>query len=50
MKWYVLYTKPMNEGPVAFRLQLIGIEVLNPKLKSKRYKYNKVIGCFLTKM
>ncbi|MDH5768755.1 MAG: hypothetical protein OEZ31_07350, partial [Nitrospirota bacterium] len=42
MKWYALYTKPRNEDSVAARLQDIGIEVLNPKLKSKKYQRNKI--------
>ncbi len=44
MNWYALYTKPKREDTVAFRLRDIGIEVLNPKLKSRRYKQSKVIG------
>lgn len=43
MNWYVLYTKPRKEDAVAVRLQDAGIEVLNPKLKSKRYKQRKFI-------
>lgn len=42
MNWYALYTKPRSEDLVASRLQDIGIEILNPKLKSKKYKGNKV--------
>ena len=41
--WHAIYTKPGKEDLVAFRLQGIGIEVLNPKLKSKKYKRNKFI-------
>ncbi len=43
MSWYAIYTKPGKEDSVTFRLQGIGIEILNPKLKSKRYKRNKLI-------
>ena len=43
MKWYAIYTKPRHENPVTSRLRDIGIEVLNPQLKSKRYKYNKLM-------
>lgn len=42
MNWYAIYTKPRHEQPVASRLQDIGIEVLNPQLKSKKYKYNRL--------
>jgi len=42
MNWYALYTKSRNEDSVASRLQDIGIEVLNPKLKSKKYHRNKI--------
>ncbi len=42
MKWYALYTKPGNEDSVAARLQGVGIEILNPKLKSKKYQKNKL--------
>jgi len=42
MNWYALYTKPRSEDLVASRLQDIGIEILNPKLQSKKYKGNKV--------
>ncbi len=41
--WHAIYTKPGKEDSVAFRLQGIGIEVLNPKLKSKKYKRNKFV-------
>ena len=41
--WYAIYTKPGREDSVAFLLKNIGINVLNPKLKSKKYKKNKVI-------
>jgi transcriptional antiterminator RfaH len=41
--WYAIYTKPGREDSVAFLLKNIGINVLNPKLKSKKYKKNKLI-------
>jgi transcriptional antiterminator RfaH len=43
MSWHAIYTKPGKEDSVTFRLQGVGIDVLNPKLKSKRYKRNKFI-------
>lgn len=43
MGWHAIYTKPGKEDSVTFRLQGVGIEVLNPKLKSKRYKRNKLV-------
>ncbi|MEW6215710.1 MAG: transcription termination/antitermination NusG family protein [Nitrospirota bacterium] len=43
MNWHAIYTKPRNEDSVASRLHDIGIDVLNPKLKSKKYKRNKLI-------
>jgi len=42
MSWYALYTKPRNEDVVAYQLQGIGIEVLNPKMKLKKYYRNKL--------
>jgi transcriptional antiterminator RfaH len=41
--WYAIYTKPGKEDIVAFRLQGIGLEVLNPKLKIRKYKRNKLV-------
>lgn len=41
--WYAIYTKPRKEDSVAFQLQNIGIEVLNPKLKLKKYKNNRFL-------
>jgi transcriptional antiterminator RfaH len=41
--WYAIYTKPGKEDPIAYRLEGIGIEVLNPKMKFKKYKRNKLI-------
>jgi len=41
--WYAIYTKPGREDSVAFLLKNIGIDVLNPKLQSKKYKKNKLI-------
>lgn len=40
--WYAIYTKPKKEDSVAFRLQNIGIEVLTPKIRSKKFKGNKL--------
>ena len=40
--WYAIYTKPGKEDSVTSRLQGIGLEVLNPKLKLKKYKRNKL--------
>jgi transcriptional antiterminator RfaH len=39
--WYVVYTKPGREDSVAFLLKNAGIEVLNPKLRSKKYRHNR---------
>ncbi len=36
--WHAIYTKPKREDSIAIRLRNIGIEVLNPKLKSRKYK------------
>jgi transcription elongation factor/antiterminator RfaH len=41
--WYAIYTKPGKEDPIAYRLEGIGIEILNPKMKFKKYKRNKLI-------
>jgi transcriptional antiterminator RfaH len=41
--WYAIYTKPRKEDSVAFQLQNIGIEVLNPKLKLKKFKNNRFL-------
>jgi transcriptional antiterminator RfaH len=41
--WYAVYTKPKREDSAAFHLQNIGIEVLNPKLRSKKYRGNRFI-------
>ena len=41
--WYAIYTKPAKEDTVASRLQGIGIEVLNPKFKTKKYKRKKLV-------
>ncbi|OGW40709.1 MAG: hypothetical protein A2Y97_07635 [Nitrospirae bacterium RBG_13_39_12] len=40
--WYAIYTKPGKEDSVATRLEGIGIDILNPKLKTKRYKRHKL--------
>lgn len=40
--WYAIYTKPGKEDTIAYRLEGIGIEVLNPKIKFKKYKRNKL--------
>jgi transcriptional antiterminator RfaH len=36
--WYAIYTKPKKEDSIAIQLRNIGLEVLNPKLKSRKYK------------
>ncbi|MBM4146618.1 MAG: hypothetical protein FJ240_10185 [Nitrospira sp.] len=40
--WYAVYTKPKKEDSVAFFLQNIGLEVLNPKIKFRKFKRNKL--------
>ncbi len=42
MNWYAIYTKPKKEDSIASRLQDIGIEVLNPKLKVRKFKSNRL--------
>jgi transcriptional antiterminator RfaH len=39
---YAVYTKPKKEDSVAFLLQNRGLEVLNPKIKSRKFKRNKL--------
>ena len=43
MNWYAIYTKPRQEDSVATRLQDRGIEVLNPKIRSKKFRRNKLM-------
>jgi transcriptional antiterminator RfaH len=46
MNWYVIYTKAKCEDSTALQLSNAGIEVLNPKIKIKKYirgKYTPVI-------
>ena len=40
--WHAVYTKPRNEDSVAFLLQNIGLEVLNPKIQLRKFKRNKL--------
>jgi transcriptional antiterminator RfaH len=40
--WYAIYTKPGKEDSIAIRLQGIGIDVLNPKLKSRKFRQNRL--------
>jgi len=40
--WHAVYTKPKKEDSVAFLLQNIGLEVLNPKIKFRKFKRNKL--------
>jgi transcriptional antiterminator RfaH len=40
--WYAVYTKPKKEDSVAFSLQNIGFEVLNPKIKFRKFKRNRL--------
>ena len=41
--WHAIYTKPKREDSIAVRLRSIGIEVLNPKLKSRKYKNSQFL-------
>jgi len=46
MNWYAIYTKPKCEESAARHLQNAGIEVLNPKIRIKKYlrgKYLQVV-------
>lgn len=40
--WHLIYTKPKNEDFVEHRLQSAGFEVLNAKLKQRRYLRRKL--------
>ncbi len=41
--WYAIYTKPNKEDSIAFRLQDIGLGVLNPKIKLKKFRNKKLV-------
>jgi transcription elongation factor/antiterminator RfaH len=41
LSWYAIYTKPKCEDIVALQLRSIGINVLTPKIKTKRYRYGR---------
>ncbi|MBI4744947.1 MAG: hypothetical protein HY776_09075 [Actinobacteria bacterium] len=41
MNWYAIYTKPKCEDTVALQLRGIGINVLTPKIKTKKYRYGR---------
>jgi len=41
--WYAIYTKSGKEDSVAHQLRGIGLEILSPKLKTKKYKRNKLV-------
>jgi len=42
MQWYTVYTKPKNEDTVSYLLEEAGIKVLNPKIKSNKFRRNKL--------
>lgn len=39
--WYVIYTKPRQENSVTKRIGDAGFEVLNPRIKEKKYRRGK---------
>jgi len=39
--WFAVYTKPKQEDAVACRLEDVGLEILNPKLRSRKYRHSK---------
>ncbi len=41
--WYAIYTKAGKEDPVTFLLRDAGIDVLNAKLKSSRFRRNRLV-------
>jgi transcriptional antiterminator RfaH len=41
MNWYAIYTKPQCEESVSLRLRDAGIEVLSPRIRSKKYYRGK---------
>ncbi len=40
--WYAIYTKPGREDSVSLQLRKIGLQVLNPKLRSRKFRQNKL--------
>ncbi len=42
-KWYAVYLKPGHENAVSVRLNDAGIETLNPLLRQKRYRGQKIV-------
>lgn len=42
MEWYLIYTKPRNEDLVSTLLREAGFEVLNPKLRERKYVRRKL--------
>jgi transcriptional antiterminator RfaH len=43
MNWYVIYIKPKCEDSTTLQLRNAGIEVLNPKIRTKKYFRGKYI-------
>ncbi|MFZ5905776.1 MAG: transcription termination/antitermination protein NusG [Nitrospirota bacterium] len=41
--WYAIYTKPAREDLVSSRLQTVGIEILNPKIRAKKYRKHRLV-------
>lgn len=42
VNWYLIYVKPKNEDALTKRFSDIGLEVLNPKLKERRFIRKKL--------
>lgn len=41
--WYAVYLKPGCENSVSLRLELAGVPTLNPLLRQKRFRRNKIM-------
>ncbi len=41
-QWYLIYTKPRNEDRVAANLGEAGFEILNPKIKERKFIRRKI--------
>lgn len=42
MNWFLIYTKPKHEDHVTYRLTTAGFDILNPKIKEKKFYRSKL--------
>lgn len=48
-RWYVIHTHPKQEDRAGSNLRVLGVPILNPKIRERRYNQFSIVPTYITK-